>query len=527
MKELSVKKLKALVDRLEHDEAFTFLKILLVEFRPCSVYLVGGVVRDALLSRTSKDIDFVVRGVPMKQLQTFLSRFGNVNLVGKHFGVLKFSPTLLGGKKFGYEPFDIALPRRESDAHMTGHYRDVVVKSDYRIAIEEDLSRRDFTINALAWDVRRSQLIDPFGGVHDLLKKKIRAVGDPDKRFREDYSRMLRAIRFSCQLDFSIEERTARSITKQMRHINALISPVIVKEQKKDDAKLRVVPYEVIGRELTRALCANPVSMMDLGDAHGVFKTLIPELLKMKNCPQPAQWHSEGDVWTHTRLALDLSGNKKFIKEFGTSALSPLLFWAVLFHDIGKPIALRTPEKHKVERMHFHGHDRIGGEMTSRIADRLRLSSVARYSVDHEKLAWLVRNHLFALNSDIQTLKSTTLEKYFFRDPELGRTLLQLMFLDGAASVPRDGSSSLSSYYMLRRRLKALSGSKQTKPQLPASLLSGDEIMRFLSEKPGPLIGKAIEALREMQLSKKVRSKITARTFLKKWHKSCAHEKAR
>ena len=201
------------------DPIFAFLRSLQKTFPLSDVYVVGGAVRDALRKKKSKDYDFVIRGVPMAIVESFLARHGTVNYVGRRFGVLKFIPHV--AKKYaaslrGLEPFDIALPRQEWSIHHSGHYRDFSVKSDYRLPIEDDVSRRDFTINAIAYDIRKKIFVDPFSGIQDILKKNIRTVGDPGVRFEEDYSRMMRALRFSCQFGYTIEKETSHAIKNGM-----------------------------------------------------------------------------------------------------------------------------------------------------------------------------------------------------------------------------------------------------------------------------------------------------------------------
>ena len=158
-------------------------------------------------------------------MEEFLTNQGKVNLVGQTFGVFKFVPK--GGDK--QNPFDIALPRKDFSLG-TGGYRDVEIQTSPGLSIKKDLSRRDFTINAMAlkWDkfdkrgAGHWQIIDPYHGIEDLKKKIIRAVREPKERFKEDYSRMLRAIRFSCQLEFEIEEETWKALKNQIKFINKI-----------------------------------------------------------------------------------------------------------------------------------------------------------------------------------------------------------------------------------------------------------------------------------------------------------------
>ncbi|MFH0804918.1 MAG: hypothetical protein V1916_01845 [Patescibacteria group bacterium] len=262
------------ITKLLATKQFVFLGRLQKKFPTAEVFLVGGIVRDALLNRPSKDYDFVVRNVPLPKLRQFLASQGHVDLVGKNFGVLKFIPRGFTGS----EAIDIALPRTEHSL-LTGGYRDFKVQSDPRLPIELDLARRDFTINALAFDVQKKILIDQFVGQADLKNKIIKTVGKPSERFSEDYSRILRGLRFACQLGFTIEPNSRASIKKLTSKLN----------EKRDGGY--VVPRETISRELIKSFVANPALALDLYDQSGALKVLAPELLKMKKCPQPANFH--------------------------------------------------------------------------------------------------------------------------------------------------------------------------------------------------------------------------------------------
>ncbi|MBI4276227.1 CCA tRNA nucleotidyltransferase, partial [Candidatus Uhrbacteria bacterium] len=267
---------------------FLFLAKLLTAFPNGEIYLVGGAVRDAALSRETKDFDFIVRGVAIDALEGFLAAGGRVDLVGKNFGVFKFTPHGYSG-----EAIDIALPRTEHVLAGTGGYKDFAIQSDPALQIERDLERRDFTMNAIAarvtWNVKREahlDIIDPHHGLEDIEKKIIRTVGNSENRFKEDSLRILRAIRFACQLGFIIESETWNAITALITRVNTT----------RDD-ETRIVPQETIGREIVKAFYANPVHALDLLDTAGAIAEIMPELLPMKGCPQPPNWHTEGDVW--------------------------------------------------------------------------------------------------------------------------------------------------------------------------------------------------------------------------------------
>ncbi|MCK4968746.1 MAG: CCA tRNA nucleotidyltransferase, partial [Candidatus Aenigmarchaeota archaeon] len=341
---------KNLIDwqkEIDKEPRFDFIKKLYSAFPKAEIYLVGGAVRDVILKRENKDFDFVIRNISAEKLQSFLKQRGKLILVGKTFGIFKFIPT---GFDLQYA-FDIALPRTDQ-SWQTGGYRDVDTQSSPNLSIDEDLARRDFTINALAWECRQHKLIDCFQGLKDIQNKIIRTVGKPEERFAEDYSRMLRGLRFSCQLDFTFEQTTWQIIKKNIKHLN----------DKKEDGE-RIVPEEVIGRELLKALIADPIKTINLFDQSGTWSKIAPELLQMKRCPQPANWHSEGDVWTHTKLVLEKLYSTRFKKEFGKQLPTIELIVACLFHDIAKPLTIKTPEKDGANRIRFDGHTNQGAKL--------------------------------------------------------------------------------------------------------------------------------------------------------------------
>lgn len=465
------------------------------------VFVVGGAVRDALLGRTAKrDLDLVVRGVPLAALTRLLKLFGRVDEVGRVFGVIKFIPR---GQQ-GQQAIDIALPRTEF-AFGTGGYKDVETKSRHTLSLEADLARRDFTVNAMAWNLATSQLVDPYAGERDLSKKILRAVGDPVTRFQEDYTRILRLLRFSLELDFSIHAATWSAAKKLVIHLN---------DQR---AGQWVLPRELVAKELLKSCAANPAETLLLWDRVGAWRVLIPELLAMKRVAQPPQYHTEGDVWQHTQLALRVLMGKAFAKQFpeGWDVETAL---GVLFHDIGKPPTVKTPEKHGTDRIRFDGHDVAGARMTRAIADRLALSSYKSSGIDvsSDRLEWVVAHHLLMVNADANELRPQTIERYFFSPKNPGTVLRKVMFCDTGATINADGKAFWKSFRALEKRIAAIAKMRSLSGEIPKPLLTGDAIMKTFHLSPGPQIGMLLTALRDAQLSGKVRSKDDARAFLKK-----------
>ncbi|MFH1098688.1 MAG: HD domain-containing protein [Candidatus Uhrbacteria bacterium] len=509
--------INALGETIERAPYFAFLRELATECPTSEAYLVGGIVRDAILGREAKDYDFVVRGVPATKLEKFLASRGTVNLVGRTFGVFKFRPHDWPAEN---EDIDIALPRTEH-AEGTGGYRDFDVQADPSLAIADDLSRRDFTINAMAWDTQQHCLIDPFHGRNDIEVKTIRAVGNPHERFTEDRSRILRALRFACQLGptklpdgssgglgFTIDPTTMVAIRKHMATINEQRSARKVHDQTTLIRDVEyITPREIIAREIIKSFDADPVRALDLWDEAGAFDALIPELRAMKNCPQPPEFHSEGDVWQHTRLALTKLRSVEYGHELGDDKPSALVTIGILLHDIGKPLTLKTPERDKTDRIRFDGHDRIGGELARAIAHRLALASPFpknhRLHINPDDLGWIVDHHLLLLQNPTD-MRNATIERYFF-DPNVpGEALQRLAFCDGSAAIPAGASEcpDLANWRALRVRISEIAALVEERNRLPRPVLDGRQIMERLKLKPGPQIGQLIEALREEQLTR-------------------------
>ncbi len=491
----------------EKDRLLKFLPTLFEKLPQARVYLVGGAVRDALLGIIKKkDFDIVVQGVDGKTLEVLLSTLGRVDLVGKTFGVFKFVPTSSNST----EAIDIALPRRDH-AYGTGGYKEVDVQSDPQLPIEDDLKRRDFTINAMAVEIRshrplfEGHLVDPFNGFNDLRDRILRTVGTPAIRFQEDYSRLLRALRFTCQLHLSIEPVTWKALQQCMEHINDVNASTEPDSAEESDRK---VPYEIVAKELLKSFWWDSVRALDLYAESGAIQQLIPELLALKGCPHPQQYHSEGDVWAHTRLALGQLGTDTFQKEFPDDPVTMETILGTLFHDIGKPATLTTPELHGTDRYRYHGHDKVGAQMASEICTRLKLSSMPKESELHvscDSIHWIVSKHLLLLNSALEEMRSATIEKYFFNPRVPGVTLLQVILADSLATVPDGGEPIMIHFRIMKRRIEELlklsidSGSWRRRG-LPEPLVNGDDVMQEFHLAAGVKIGKLLRMAREQQL---------------------------
>ncbi|MBI4458280.1 CCA tRNA nucleotidyltransferase [Candidatus Uhrbacteria bacterium] len=487
-------------ERFSSDRRLAFLPDVMAGIRNGEWFVVGGAVRDAMLGRPVNDIDLVVRNVRLERLEEFLSKRGSVAVVGRSFGVLKFRPKGVKGE------IDIAWPRTER-AGGSGAYRDFEISTDATLPLEDDLARRDFTINAMALNLADGRLVDPFGGRADLERKVIRAVGEPDLRLAEDYSRMLRGIRFSCELGFEIEASTWQAICRLM--------PRIDDTRRRDDGEEeRIVPFEVIAKEWIKAATADPVRCLQLYESSGALPRLVPELALMSGCKQSPNHHSEGDAWTHTKMAVTALASPEFAEFFPGQRPSAETFFATLFHDIAKPLTARERDG----KITFYGHSEVGATLAKKIANRLKLSNYAKGGIDPDRLSWLLHMHLFPNMVQLDEVRRTTLVKHFLSDRAAGRELLHLAFADASASVPEGGRPDLSTLRRLVDTLGELERQLAEQAENPAKAVTGNDVMAATGIGPGPDIGRILDLVREAQLRGEIKTPEDAKKFLREVH---------
>jgi poly(A) polymerase len=478
----------------------TLAKHLLADLKTGEVYLVGGAVRDLILERTTKDYDLVVRGINIKTLEHWLAEHGKVNFVGKTFGVFKWQPAGWAG-----EMIDVALPRTEHVQVGTGQYRDFAIQSNSTLPIEDDLIRRDFTINAMALNLTTGKLVDPSGGETDLKKKIIRTVGEPKLRFNEDLSRTLRGLRFACQLGFTIEKNTWQAIKN--------LSAKTASGKLKNDW---LVPREIIARELLKSFKNNPIKALEILDDSDFLDELLPEVTLMKGVPQPPEFHSEGDVFEHTKLALAALNSPAWNKFFSDAKPNLNTILTVLLHDIGKPLTLKTPEKHGVNRIRTDGHDTAGAKLIPEICNKLKLTSYTdpeAGQINIDNVTWLVEKHLLLAHGKPSVLKPSTIYRYFWKDAQLGLELQQVLFADLYSTKPTDGRQLTDNLILLQQRITEV-GQKLQQGKLEL-FMSGTDIMKKFKLGSGPKIGKLLSELEKAQLENKVHNISEAEKYLK------------
>ena len=414
-------------------------------------YLVGGCVRDLLLGREPADYDVATDALPERVQQLFP---GSVD-VGARFGVIIVVE----------DSVQVEVATFRSDVgYSDGRHPDRVI---YSRSPEEDVRRRDFTINGLLLDPQSGEVLDFVGGRDDLRVGVVRAIGEPALRFREDRLRMLRAVRFAARFGYAIEPATFAAIREL-----ATLATQVSAERLRD--------------ELTRLLTEGASRRgFELLDELRLLEVVLPEVAKMKGVEQPLQFHPEGDVWIHTRLMLEKL----------PPGCSPTLAWGVLLHDVGKP-ATFTPPTGPGDRIRFDDHVEVGARMAEEICQRLRFSNE-----DIEQIAALVANHLRF--KDVLQMRPAKLKR-FVRLPQFEEHL-ELHRLDCLAS-----HGMLDAYEFVRRFLE------ETPPEQvrPARLVTGDDLKQMGFEQ-GPVYREILQAVEDAQLDGRVASREEALEFVR------------
>jgi len=415
-------------------------------------FLVGGCVRDLLLGREPADYDVTTDATPERVSQLFPDSIA----VGARFGVILVP---LDGAKV-----EVATFRRDV-GYSDGRHPDEVV---YATKPEDDVSRRDFTINGLLMRHDSGEVLDFVGGQADLRAALVRAIGDPGRRFAEDKLRMLRAVRFAARFGYQIEPHTFAAIQIRASEIHA-------------------VSAERIHEELTKLLTEGAARRgFELLDESGLLPELLPEVSAMKGVPQPPEYHPEGDVWMHTRMML----------EGLPAGASPTLAWGVLLHDVGKPCTFR-PASETGDRIRFDSHVEVGVRVAGEITRRLKFSND-----ETEQVQALVANHMKF--KDVAQMRKSTLKRFvrlrgFDEHLELHR-------LDCQASHGR-----LDAYEAVRTFL-AETPAEQVRP---ARLLTGDDLNE-MGYSPGPAFQQILGALEEGQLEGSLQTREQAIAFVRK-----------
>jgi poly(A) polymerase len=428
--------------------------------RGFQAYLVGGCVRDLLLGREPKDYDVATDATPRQVMEIFPETYA----VGAQFGVVL-----------------VPTPEQERAANETTSKSNAVEVATFRSDIgysdgrhpddvrfsktpQEDVARRDFTINGMLLDPVSGEVLDFVGGRKDLDAGIIRTIGDPEKRFGEDKLRMLRAVRFAARFEYDIEPATLAAIQALAEQI-------------------RVVSRERVRDELTRMLTEGHARRAFLLlDESGLLRQVLPEISAMKGVEQPPEFHPEGDVFVHTLLLLDNLPHP-----------CPMtLAWGALLHDVGKPPTFRV-----AERIRFDGHVDVGVKMAEEICARLRFSND-----ETEQILALVDNHMRF--GHVPRMKESTLKK-FLRMPRFDEHLA-LHRADCLAS-----HRNLATYEFVRQKKREI----PPETMRPAPLVTGDDLIAE-GHLPGPKFREILTAVEDAQLEGRLGSRDAALEFVRR-----------
>lgn len=416
----------------------------------------GGAVRDRLLGRSPGDYDLATSATP----EEGRALFPRTVTVGARFGVL-----LVVGRHHRVE----VTTFRDDGLYVDGRHPEGVCYSDP----PRDARRRDFTVNALFEEPTSGRILDYVGGRRDLERRLLCAIGSAERRFHEDHLRMLRAVRLAVQLDFAIEPATRAAI--------------------RDGASLVAhVSAERVRTEILKTLLHGRGKGLRLLEDTGLLEVVLPEVHALVGVTQPAMFHPEGDVFTHTCLMLDIVEPPP---DASDDAITDLLL-AVLLHDVGKP-STRTVDADG--RIRFNGHDARGARMSEVILARLRLP---RRSI--ERVADLVASHMrFA---DLPRMR-TARQRRFLGAGDFPFHLA----LHEADCLASHADLSLADFCRLRLQEYA------EEPVLPEPILRGRDLLA-LGVAPGPLMGTMLRWIRDLQLDGQVRDREDAvRRVREKW----------
>ena len=403
------------------------------------------------MGHEAADYDVTTDATPERVLSLFPEGIG----VGAQFGVVLVPRD---GLKVEVATF------RSDVGYSDGRHPDRVV---YSATPQQDVQRRDFTINGLLMRHDTGEVLDFVGGQADLRAGILRAIGEPSRRFAEDKLRMLRGVRFAARFGFRLEPETLAAIRRHASEIGQ-------------------VSAERIRDELTKLVTEGAArGGFELLEDTGLLRRLLPEIAAMKGVEQPPQFHPEGDVWIHTRIMLEQLPARS----------APTLAWGVLLHDVGKPPTFKSAAE-TGDRIRFDGHVEVGVRMAEEICRRLKFSNE-----DAGQIIALVANHMRF--KDVEQMRTSTLKR-FVRLPRFDEHL-ELHRLDCLSSHRK-----LESYGFVQRFLA------ETPPQVvePPRLITGNDLQE-MGYIPGPRFTEILRSVEDAQLEGRLDSKDTALEYVR------------
>jgi len=407
----------------------------------------GGYVRDMLLGiKNDEDIDIATNATPSSITSLFHHTVG----VGEHFGVILVIEKNL--------PFEVATFRMDG-ASKDGRHPEKVTFSDAKT----DALRRDFTINGLFYDPLKKEVLDYVNGIKDLDAGIVRTIGDPHLRFKEDYLRLLRAIRFAARFSFTIEGKTWEALKGTANNIIQ-------------------VSQERIFQEMNKMLCGpHPDKAVAILEDSGLHAVILPEVHALKGVDQPQDFHPEGDVFTHTIKTLS------FLQDH-----TPVAAWSALLHDIGKPATFTN-----TDRIRFNNHGRISALMAKKILKRMKSSRTLINRVYD-----CIDNHMNFIN--VPKMRLSTLKKFLSRS-----TLKEELELHRADCLASHGN--IDNYTFLINKKKVIDETVLK----PEPLLRGKDLIE-LGFTPGPVFGVILNKVYDLQLDEKINTPEDARCWVQK-----------
>jgi len=429
-------------------ELFDIAKHLVTQLKNSGykAFCVGGCTRDMLMNVPPKEYDITTSATP----EEVSNIFSHTIPVGVSFGVILVL--------IGHYRFEVATFRKDEGYSDSRHPEYVTYSTDE----EEDVLRRDFTINGMLYDPIEEEAIDYAGGLDDIRDGIIRTIGVPLDRFSEDKLRLMRAVRFASRYGFAIEGDTYGALKELASRIN------LVSAERIKDELVKIITQR------------NPGDGLKMLRETGLLRYILPEVDIMHGVEQPPEFHPEGDVFKHTCLVLD-----KIYENTGGLA-SPELAMGGLLHDVGKP-----PTFSVSDRIRFNGHDKLGADMSREICRRLKFSNK-----QIELIYELVRDHLKF--KDVFYMKKSTLKR-FIGMPDFDEHMV-LHLADCLAS-----HGSTEAYDFVMKKFEELKD-EEIKPE---PLLGGRELIE-MGYSPGPLFKEILNLVEEAQLEGEITSRSEA-----------------
>ena len=444
------------------------------------IYAVGGYVRDIIRGNPSEDVDILITHHSVEDIIKKIKPYGKVDLVGKSFGIIKFT---INGKTY-----DLALPRKDvpKGKGVKGH-KDFLISADPNLPLEKDLERRDFRCNSIALRLADNKLIDPYNGASDIKAKTIKLTNP--EAFPDDPLRVLRVSRFASILEFSVDP--------EIYEISS-------------DIDLAGLSVERVNEEIFKILLFSPLPSVGLEELFklGVLRQLFQELYSLTLSIQDPLFHPEKDrygnhtVWYHTKLTVDQTKMLTDIAQLAQEKKLALLL-ASLYHDVGKPSTAQWEFKKGRMVITNNGHDVLSEKITKKIFNRFRIFSWNGYNLRKIVLS-LIRCHHRV--SELWQNREVVTKKAFNRlAADINGEIELLVYLDAA---DRAGRKELPIRELdeegrwLLRKFNQLNVTKESiKP-----LIMGRDLIK-MAVAPGPLMGKILKKLYELQLDNEFETK--------------------